>query len=154
MENYVTVQQQKSVLQSEFESDYKIVMHLDVAAPAQLTEYVFRVDQDGIYMASFMKSAYELWLASRSRTAVVPISPTIRHADDLAVEAFANVMKAKLAASRAKGRSGWDDRTKCSDESLSVLLREHVDKGDPVDVANFAMMHHSRGAQISKEMCF
>lgn len=31
------------------------------------------------------------------------------------------------------------------------MLREHVDKGDPVDVANFCMMLHQRGEYISLE---
>ena len=148
------VPQQKDALQLEFEDDYKKVMHLDGTAPAQLIECFFQVDAESIYLASFMNSAYELWLASRSRTVVVPIAMSKPHSDDLAVDAFAREMKAKLAASRAKGRSGWDDRAKCTDDNLSVLLREHVEKGDPIDVANFAMMLHSRGAKIFKEMCF
>jgi hypothetical protein len=49
-------------------------------------------------------------------------------------------MKKKLAKSRAKGRGGWDDPTECSIEYLSRLLVGHVDKGDPIDVGNFAMM--------------
>ena len=55
-------------------------------------------------------------------------------------------MKAKLAKSREKGRSGWEDKSLCSAEYLSELLRGHVDKGDPVDVANFCMMLPQRGA--------
>jgi hypothetical protein len=61
--------------------------------------------------------------------------------DDLAVDRFAAAMKEKMAAARAKGRGGWE---KCSPEYLTFLLREHVEKGDPRDVANFCMMlwHH------------
>lgn len=72
----------------------------------------------------------------------------VKHADDVAVEAFAKVMSDKLASKRALGYGGWDDKNKCSSEQLSQLLREHVEKGDPVDVANFAMMLHQRGERI------
>lgn len=71
------------------------------------------------------------------------------HSDDLAVDRFAAAMKAKLAQKRAEGRGGWDDKDACSGEWLSRLLRGHVEKGDPVDVANFAMMLHQRGERIA-----
>ena len=67
------------------------------------------------------------------------------HPDDAAVDRFAASMKAKLASARAKGRSGWDDKALCQQESLALDLRKHVNKGDPVDVGNFAMMLHQRG---------
>ena len=70
------------------------------------------------------------------------------HPDDIAVERFAAVMKAKLAKSRDNGRSGWDDREQCPTGYLSDLLHDHVGKGDPVDVANLAMMLALRGEQI------
>lgn len=71
------------------------------------------------------------------------------HPDDIAVDGFANVMSAKLATKRALGYCGWDDKEQCSAEHLSRLLRQHVEKGDPVDVANFAMMLHQRGERIT-----
>jgi len=58
------------------------------------------------------------------------------HHDDKCVDAFAIVMKAKLAQARRKGRGGWED---CDPAELSRMLREHVEKGDPRDVANFCM---------------
>lgn len=70
------------------------------------------------------------------------------HPDDRAVEAFAAAMKAKLAASRAKGRAGWNGDEPGMQPRLSDMLREHVAKGDPVDVANFAMFLHQRGERI------
>lgn len=70
------------------------------------------------------------------------------HEDDLAVDRFAQAMKAKLARKRAQGFSGWNDPSDCSMELLSKLLVEHVGKGDPVDVANFSMMLHQRGERI------
>lgn len=73
-----------------------------------------------------------------------------QHPDDAAVDAFAAVMKAKMAASRDKGRSGWNDPFACTSEDLSIMLRVHVGKGDPVDVANFCMMLWHRHSAILK----
>ncbi|MBV7427309.1 MULTISPECIES: hypothetical protein [unclassified Acidovorax] len=67
------------------------------------------------------------------------------HPDDAAVDRFAAAMKAKLASARAKGRGGWENKDQCQQEDLALDLRKHVNKGDPVDVANFAMMLHQRG---------
>ncbi|GEM_PF-1790519 len=74
------------------------------------------------------------------------------HPDDLAVDAFATSMKAKMAAARAKGRGGWEDPAQCSANDLSRLLRDHVEKGDPRDVANFCMMLHQRGEAIAAQV--
>lgn len=68
--------------------------------------------------------------------------------DDAAVDRFAAVMKAKLAAARAKGRGGWNSPEPGMQQRLSNLLREHVDKGDPRDVANLAMFLYERGESI------
>lgn len=67
------------------------------------------------------------------------------HPDDVAVDQFAEAMKAKLADARAKGRSGWQE---CDPTELSYMLREHVEKGDPRDVANFCMFLWSLGKPI------
>lgn len=78
---------------------------------------------------------------------VLPIGDN--HPDSLAVDRFAVAMKAKLAKKRAEGRGGWEDKDDCSQLFLSQLLREHVEKGDPVDVGNLAMMLHQREERIS-----
>lgn len=67
------------------------------------------------------------------------------HPDDIAVDRFSFAMKDKMAVSRAKGRSGWDDRAYCSKEFLQEALLNHLGKGDPVDIGNFAMMLFNRG---------
>lgn len=67
------------------------------------------------------------------------------HPDDVAVQIFAHRMTKKLAKSRKKGREGWDDPAACTPQYLAKLLHEHVKKGDPVDVANLAMMLGMRG---------
>lgn len=58
-------------------------------------------------------------------------------ADENAVMSFSQAMRAKMAVSRGRGRGGWQG---CAVDDLWAMLREHVEKGDPVDVANLAMM--------------
>lgn len=71
--------------------------------------------------------------------------PAEQHPDDAAVDRFAAAMKAKLKKKRQEGRAGWQFM---ASEQLSALLHEHVSKGDPVDVANLAMMLHQNGQVI------
>lgn len=66
------------------------------------------------------------------------------HDDDIAIDNFANAMKDKMKKCRAKGYGGWQFKTLCTDEYLAAQLMTHTQKGDPVDVANFAMMLHQR----------
>lgn len=72
------------------------------------------------------------------------------HPDDAAVDRLADAMKAKLAQKRHEGRSGWNDPDECSTKDLAEQLRRHVAKGDPVDVANFAMMLFNRGGRTDE----
>lgn len=67
--------------------------------------------------------------------------------DNNAVHRFSKAMRLKLAQARDKGRSGWNS-TEVTDQMLSDALRAHVEKGDPVDVANFCMFLHERGERI------
>jgi len=95
-----------------------------------------QADPTGIY-----QSAYEaLYAAPKARDP--------QHPDDAAVDRFATAMKSKLAKKRAEGRGGWEDKEQCGASFLSQLLREHVEKGDPLDVGNLAMMLHQRGEAI------
>lgn len=88
--------------------------------------------------------------AYRAMLAAAPIPPAAeQHPDDTAVDRFAAAMKGKLALTRAKGRSGWDDPEQCSVDDLTVMLRNQANGGDPVDAGNFAMMVHQRGARIA-----
>jgi hypothetical protein len=79
--------------------------------------------------------------------------PEPTHPDDIAVDLFAAAMKEKMAASRAMGRSNWQDPMQCTVEDLQVLLADHVQKGDPVDVGNFSMMLWYRGATTKGHEC-
>jgi len=74
--------------------------------------------------------------------------PRQEHPDDMAVQAFADAMKAKMGKSRAKGRSGWEE---CHAEDLRRMMNNHLCKGDPVDVGNFAMMLWNRGESTASE---
>jgi hypothetical protein len=76
------------------------------------------------------------------------LSLYVAYGDDDAVDLFAKAMKAKMAASRAKGRGGWHDPDDCPAERLQVMLIDHLAKGDPVDVGNFAMMLWNRGERV------
>ena len=69
--------------------------------------------------------------------------------DNEAVDRFAEAMKEKLAKARAKGRRGWDNKEACSDEHLADLFHNHLQKyneGNFIDLANFCMFLHVRGA--------
>ncbi len=106
--------------------------------------------------------AYELWLEENIKY-VVPADfwpwleaafeggqgvRSSQHPDDLAIDRFAARLKVRMAAGRAKGRYGWDDAGECTVEDLSIGLRVHVGKGDPVDVALYCMMLDERGSGI------
>ncbi|WP_341714489.1 hypothetical protein [Limnobacter sp.] len=70
----------------------------------------------------------------------------LQHSDDEAVDKFAQAMKQKLAQAREKGRSGWEQMNPAD---ISAMLREHVEKGDPRDVANFCMFLWNLGQPIT-----
>lgn len=85
------------------------------------------------------------WDRFQSSVAPQPAQPA-QHPDDEAVDTFSAAMKQKLAQAREKGRGGWET---CPPEELSRMLREHVEKGDPRDVANFCMFLWSLGHGIT-----
>lgn len=88
--------------------------------------------------------------SARALSAILGVNITAQHPDDIAVDLFAHAMKSKLAKKRTDGYGGWNqeyndaDDTGCSVEYLWWSLRGHVDKGDPVDIGNFAMMIFNR----------
>ncbi len=59
------------------------------------------------------------------------------------VDAFALEMKKKLRQKFLEGRHGWDSPDWPKDD-IRRRMYEHIDKGDPVDVANFAMFLWNR----------
>jgi len=82
------------------------------------------------------------WLREKSPTKA-------QRQDEAAVDELAERMKAKLEQQREKGYSGWNNKRQCTQQHLSNLLREHVGKGDPVDVANFCAFLQARGEGIA-----
>lgn len=77
------------------------------------------------------------------RRVALPVQDGFKLLDAL-VDKFAAAMKSKLRrAATEKGRGGWDDPAWSIDEIKAALLA-HVDKGDPVDVANFAAFWWNR----------
>lgn len=74
-----------------------------------------------------------------------------QHTDDDAVDLFAAAMKAKMAKQRAKGYGGWNNKQECEAGRLQKLLLDHIVKGDPVDVGNFAMMLFNRGEKTKAD---
>ncbi len=58
------------------------------------------------------------------------------------VEGFSYNMKRKLL-DKSKLRSGWDD-PKWSKEEIKKQLIKHIEKGDMIDVANFAMFYWNK----------
>lgn len=69
------------------------------------------------------------------------------HTDSLAVLQFSAKMRDKMQKGREeKGRGGWE---LTDPVIISELLRGHVEKGDPVDVANFCMMLSATGNSIA-----
>ncbi|WP_240804924.1 hypothetical protein [Cupriavidus oxalaticus] len=145
---------------------------IDAASPATLEEGELRAEFErqhqgrnlkqhrlrGTYISAPIAALWNqhkrtaIWMQSRPMAAATaaashaaPTGDAAVHGDDVAVDMFAKAMKEKLAQARAKGRAGWQT---CSKYELSNMLREHVEKGDPRDVANFCMFLHALGHPI------
>ena len=69
-------------------------------------------------------------------------------ADTIGVRRFAKAMQEKLSQKRAEGRGGWNREPGggygTGIPRLHRMMLAHVDKGDPVDIANFCMMIWNR----------
>ena len=72
--------------------------------------------------------------------------PTQADIDNEAVDKLAEAMKDKLAKKREQGYHGWET---CKHGDLVQLLINHVDKGDPIDVANFCAFLFARGESLT-----
>ena len=69
--------------------------------------------------------------------------------DNEAVDKLAQAMKNKLAKKREQGYHGWET---CKHGDLVQLLINHVDKGDPIDVANFCAFLFARGEPLTESV--
>ncbi|MDS1141765.1 hypothetical protein RE432_15090 [Pusillimonas sp. SM2304] len=120
--------------------------------PLSATKLVIPLEWAGTeaeYEAAVMRGEVQAVHRTKTQPAasaepVIKVEPL--HPDDLAVDSFACAMKEKLALARTKGRSGWQA---CDPAELSAMLRNHVDKGDPRDVANFCMFLWNKDQPIT-----
>jgi len=58
---------------------------------------------------------------------------------------FNNEMKSKLLKKRNEGKCGWDS-PEWDIENIKSQLIKHIEKGDFIDVANFAMFAWNKNA--------
>lgn len=127
---------------------------LEDTSGAGLTEVHLRDFFAIVWDAGF--SACYAWFESRRRApmnAEVPAPPNPlkndkRNVDydDIAMSNFSLIVSDKLARKRMEYPNR--DWLKATPADLSRMLREHVDKGDPIDVAAFCMFLHQRGYRI------
>lgn len=66
-----------------------------------------------------------------------------KHPDDDAVTQFAAQLRQRMADKRDQGRDGW---MTCDVADLQLKLIRSIADGDPIDIGNYAMMLHARGA--------
>ncbi len=102
------------------------------------------VSKNTLIAAAYEIDRYYIGMVNWKKTAEAKDVRPVQHPDDIAIDKFAEAMKKKMAATRARGRGGWEDKNDCSTELLQELLWNHVIKGDPVDVGNLAMMLFNR----------
>ncbi|AXQ69317.1 metal-dependent phosphohydrolase [Caulobacter phage CcrBL9] len=102
---------------------------------------MFRDLQDAYHEAELMLQAEGV---QRKTGPAMEVHPDAAF-DDQAIDAFAEALKVKMAQSRAKGRGGWSRPEEVSQAALVEALHHHVSKGDPRDVALFAMMLNYHG---------
>ena len=81
-----------------------------------------------------------------TKTFAVPAALSLHTAD--LVKKFAEEMAHKLYKAEQKGRGGWESNT--WEGACRQALFEHIEKGDPIDVANFLafMWHHGWPIQL------
>lgn len=74
-------------------------------------------------------------------------------ADRYMVDRCGIAMQVRMTLEHAKGRSGWNTG-QCSDEKLYQMLKEHIEKGDMVDVLNLAgMLFVRQDARKREKVC-
>lgn len=80
-------------------------------------------------------------------------SPAKEYQRDMnGVAKLGEAMRYRLQEKNRQGRFGWYDPTVISTSALAGMLRLSVEKGDPVDVANYAMMLYNRDGRTNEGM--
>lgn len=96
----------------------------------QLRESAAQI-RSGSWMGSDM-----LLMAHRLEKAAIAVDMA---RDAREIRRFSSLMTTKMARKAYEGAHGWPNIPVAH---LWAMLREHVEKGDPIDIANFAMMIH------------
>lgn len=142
---YPTLESALSEVYTHFKcSECQPAAFVPITADMVTDEMLYTADvpyQKAVYISKAQfAECVNAWGAKQSANPLQMPPPVDQHPDDAAIDAFAAAMKAKMKKQREKGYSGWNDKEQCSTERLQSLLFSHIGKGDPVDVANFAMM--------------
>ena len=125
------------------ETDVKTVLEVFEDGYMNLSNYPHLVNHESICHAT--QENYEK-LCSLFECIDFEQPPTQADIDNEAVDKLAKAMKDKLAEKREQGYHGWET---CKHGDLVQLLINHVDEGDPVDVANFCAFLFSRGEKLT-----
>ena len=126
------------------EPDVLTILEFDVDGLARMDSWAGFVDSSRLCHATLEN--YERLQATFPGTKFEK-PPTQADIDNEAVDKLAQAMKNKLAKKREQGYHGW---ATCKHGDLVQLLINHVDKGDPIDVANFCAFLFARGEQLTQ----
>ena len=128
------------------ETDVKTVLEVFEYGYMRISNYPHRVNHESICHATPENHA----LLSKPYPHIeFEQPPTQADIDNEAVDKLAQAMKNKLAEKREQGYHGWET---CKHGDLVQLLINHVDKGDPIDVANFCAFLFARGEPLTESV--
>jgi hypothetical protein len=129
------------------ETDVKTVLEVFEGGYMRISNYPHRVNHEVLCHATPENHA----VLSKPFPAIeFEQPPTQEDIDNEAVDKLAEAMKNKLAKKREQGYHGW---ATCKHGDLVQLLINHVDKGDPIDVANFCAFLFARGESLTEGGC-
>ena len=126
------------------ETDVKTVLEVFENGYMRISNYPYRVNRETLCHAT-QENCERLQATFPDIEFEHP--PTQEDIDNEAVDKLAQAMKNKLAKKREQGYKGWET---CKHGDLVQLLINHVDKGDPIDVANFCAFLFARGEQLTQ----
>ncbi len=126
------------------ETDVKTVLEVFENGYMRISNYPYRVNHETLCHAT-QENCERLQATFPDIEFEHP--PTQEDIDNEAVDKLAQAMKNKLAKKREQGYHGWET---CKHGDLVQLLINHVDKGDPIDVANFCAFLFARGEQLTQ----
>ena len=128
------------------ETDAKTVLEVFNDGYVRISNYPYRVNHEALCHVT--QENYEM-LCKPYPHIEFEQPPTQADIDNEAVDKLAQAMKNKLAEKREQGYHGWET---CKHGDLVQLLINHVDKGDPIDVANFCAFLFARGEPLTESV--